>query len=143
MTTSARSDSHVLTSTSKRKRKLTPPQSTLRDCVIENLSLSAMVTIAGNGSADFDTAFRKVSQFALWRAYQTDVQAMDAPAVRLHCWEASRASGRRERDAHRYLACRFAVLHLVRDPAVRAAREAIEISSSVQPLAARAAGKRL
>jgi len=143
MITLVHSGGHALNSFEIRQRKLPPLQSTLRGCVVETFSLKEMVALADNHSKDFDAAFRKISRFALWRAYHGDLQVMDAPVVQLYCWEASQSSSRRERDAHRYLACRFAVLHLVRDPAVRAEREAIEISSTVCPPATGAACKRL
>lgn len=112
-----------------RQKRVMPPQRSLRECVIVNLTLEQMVAIGSRpGTTEFYDALKEVFRFALWRAYCHELQALEDPPIRMSCWMASRASSPRERADYRHAACRSAVINLVRDPSVRAEREALEIA---------------
>ena len=111
--------------------KVTPPQLTLRECIIDNLSLAEMSLIESQaGTLEYLHAVHRVARFSLWSSYVKELKAMKVRQVQLYCKEATATRSTQMRGAYQHLACMYAIFHLVSDPSVRAEREAREISSA-------------
>lgn len=111
--------------------KVTPSQLTLRECIIDNLSLAEMSLIETQcGTLDYLHAVHKVARFSLWSSYVKELKAMKVRQVQLYCKEATATRSTKMRAAYQHVACMYAIFHLVSDPSVRAEREAREISAA-------------
>lgn len=111
--------------------KVTPPQPTLRECIIENLSLAEMSIIQSqSGTLEYLDTVHKIAGFSLWSSYRKELKAMNVPQVQLNYMEATAKRGSRMRDTYRHLTCMYAIFHIVRDASVRAEREAREIGAA-------------
>lgn len=111
--------------------KVTPQQPTLRECIVANLSLAEMSIIdSQSGTLEYLDTVHKVAKFSLWPSYRRELKAMNVPQVQLNYMEATAKRGSGMRDTYRHLTCMYAIFHLVRDPSVRAEREARDIGAA-------------
>lgn len=111
--------------------KVTPQQSTLRECIVANLSLAEMSIIQSqSGTLEYMDTVHKVAGFSLWSSYRKELKAMNMPQLQLCYLEATAKNGGQMRETYRHLTCMYAIFHLVSDPSVRAEREAREIDAA-------------
>lgn len=111
--------------------KVTPHQSTLRECIIASLSLAEMSIIQSqSGTLEYLDTLHKVAGFSLWSSYRKELKAMNVRLVQRWYLEATAKNGGRMRETYRHLTCMYAIFHLVSDPSVRAEREAREIDAA-------------
>ena len=113
--------------------KINAMESSLRDCLIANLTSDDMAMIRSRvGTLDYIDTMHKVTRFDLWSAYKQDIKDMvDRPVMQTY-YNATHCSRSPELRKHRQqLAAVMAIFYLLEDPTLLPAREVSDLNKHI------------